>query len=192
MNNNHKIYLIGLFIFYIVFLFIIYKYSCCSKYRNNAITTEHFSELSYIYLKITSKPESFYVKFYNKKYNNYMNLKWNLNNNKFLLLDHENKIIGKVLSEIYNKYIIETTIYPQTQLHIELYNNYENVKMNKESSNDIFYIKKNKIYLHALHIGKINEDLSNNPIKIIVYKEYKEYLNLFALAYIIRKRALHQ
>jgi hypothetical protein len=120
-----------------------------------------------------------------------MNLKWNLiNNNKFLLLDYENKIIGKVLSEKYNKYIIETTIYPQTPLHIELYNNYENVKMQKESSNDVFYIKKNKIYLHALHIGKINEDNTNNSIKIIVYKEYKIYLNLFAIGYIIRKKTL--
>ena len=187
MNINHKIYIIGLFIFYICFIILIYKYSCCSKIE----TTEHFLELSYIYLKITSKPSSFYAKFYNKKYNNYMNLKWNLiNNNKFLLLDYENKIIGKVLSEKYNKYIIETTIYPQTPLHIELYNNYENVKMQKESSNDVFYIKKNKIYLHALHIGKINEDNTNNSIKIIVYKEYKIYLNLFAIGYIIRKKTL--
>jgi hypothetical protein len=188
---NLKIYILCLFIFYSLFLLFIYNYICLASKKNDNSDYEFFSDdsnnsstsdTSFIYLKIKPlNPQKIFIaKFYNKKYFNYMNLRWDLINNKFLLLDPENKIIGKMISEKYNKYIIESTIYPQKKLYFELYNNYENVKMHKESSNDIFYLKKNKIYLHALHIGKINDD------KIIVYKEYKEYLNLFALGSIIR------
>ena len=179
---NLKIYVILLIIFYILFIYTIYYYYCCNILHKKNIIRENFSETSYIYIK--NFQDNKLVKFYNKNYNNYMTFKWQPFK-KFIIYDKNQKIIGKLHNEKNNRYVIETIIYPKSLIIIELYNNYENVKMYKEHSNDYFYLKKNnRLYLHALYMGKINEN------KIIAYKEYKEYLNLFAFGYIIRQNEL--
>jgi hypothetical protein len=135
----------------------------------------------------------FKYRFYDKELNNYMNLYGSLGVviKELKLLDLENNIIGNLLSEKHNKFILNSNLYGEKNINIEFYNNFNEIKIYLNDSDKIFFIKNVKntylIYLYSKFIGKIYflKEGKNNKYKITVYEEYKNYLNLFALGFIM-------
>ena len=154
-------------------------------------------EIKYIYIiqtKLTKSiyPGDFKYLFYNKDRNNYMILTGNLKNkNEIKLFDINNNIIGGLLYERYNNFIFYLKLLSNEDnnknINIEFFNNYKNAKIYLDNDDKEFYINKDKsnktlyeIFLFKnKKIGKINNG------KIMVYDDYKIYLNAFGLAYIL-------
>jgi hypothetical protein len=138
---------------------------------------------------------NFKYRFYDKEMNNYMNLYGRLGTIKELkLLDLENNVIGNLLSEKHNKYILNSELYGDRNINIEFYNNFKELKIYLNNSDKIFFIKivnnTYLIYLYSKFIGKIYFEKNGkknkyNKYKISVYEEYKNYLNLFAISFIM-------
>ncbi len=151
-------------------------------------------EIRYIYIK--SQSQSQYL-LYNKKKYNYAKLNVNMNTNNITIFDKNDNKIGNLIKHYYNDYYIESEIFVNKEIIVHFMNHYNDAKININNDNKYFYIKKSNekntnknnelyiIYLYGLKIGKIkNIPDKNNPIfKIIVYEEYKEYLNIFAMVF---------
>ena len=109
------------------------------------------------------------------------------------ILDNSNILIGNLLSEKHNKFILNLDLYDNRNLHIDFYNNFQECKLYLDDDDKIFFIKKKDgsyfIYLFSKFIGKINVDttgrIKKNKYKVIVYDEYKIYLNLFGIGFIL-------
>jgi hypothetical protein len=119
--------------------------------------------------------------FYNKSYNKYMTL-YGTNLKDIVVKDIDNNYVGKYVKEKYNKYNFELVFYKDNIINVQFLDNYKSVRLFLEDDDKVFTIKNNNIYLFTKKIGQINED--GSKYKIIVYQEYKEYLNLFALGFI--------
>jgi len=151
-------------------------------------------EVRYIYIK---KKSNEIYSLYNKDNDIYAIIDINMNYNKLFINDINNKKIGELTKNIYNDYFIECDIFPNKRIIAQFMNNYNDVKINIEGDNKYFYIKAEKsnvqdfnqdfiqdfnIYLYALKIGKIKK-LKPQIHKIIVYIEYKKYLNVFGTVF---------
>lgn len=140
----------------------------------------------YIYISETNDPSKY--RFYDKNFNNYANLYIDQKNIK--LYDINNNIIGKLINEIYNKFTLNIDYYNKNNIHIEFYNNFKELKLYIDDDDKYFYVKSIKsindiytIFLFNKNIGKIYYDNSN--YKIIVYEDYRNYLNLFGIGFIL-------
>lgn len=147
-------------------------------------------EVRYIYIK---KINSEKYALYNKDSDIYTTIDINMNYNKLFINDINNKKIGELTKNIYNDYFIECNIFPNKRIIAQFMNNYNDVKINIEGDDKYFYIKAEKsddpylnsdfnIYLYALKIGIIKK-LKTQINKIIVYIEYKKYLNVFGTVF---------
>ena len=154
-------------------------------------------ETKYIYIIQTKLLKSIYpgdfkYSFYNKDRNNYMILTGNLKNkNEIKVFDINNNVICGLLYERYNNFIFYLKLLSNEDnnknINIEFFNNYKNAKIYLDNDDKEFYINKDKINKTVYNIflfknkkiGKINSG------KIIVYEDYKIYLNVFGLAYIL-------
>ena len=145
-------------------------------------------EIRFIYLEKIStnasknkiRTKSTYI-FYNKSYNKYMTLHATTLKN-IVVKDIDNNYVGKYLKEKHNKFNFELIFYKDNVINVQFLDNYKSVRLFLEDDDKVFIIKNNNIYLFTKKIGQINED--GNKYKIVVYEEYKEYLNLFALGFI--------
>jgi hypothetical protein len=126
--------------------------------------------------------------FYNKFNKNYLKLKFYNKSNifkMFLYNIHDNQV-GKLLYYENNKYIFKLDFFNDKNLNIDFYNEYKETKIYFDNDDKFFYIKesnKNKeynIYLFNKLIGKIDFNR-----KIFVFDEYKDYLNIFGITYIL-------
>ena len=147
----------------------------------------------YIYLIENERNNQlFKYRFYDKNMNNYMNFYGRLGFIKEVkIFDLENNIIGNLLNEKYNKFILKSELYENRNINIEFYNNFKEAKIYLDDSDKIFFIKivnnTYLLYLYSKFIGKIYFEKSgkNNKYKIGVYEEYKNYLNLFAIGFLL-------
>jgi hypothetical protein len=176
--------------------------------KKNEIYAKEYKKTKYIYLsnfliKNTKDKNTLDIKnientkekftkyyLYNKNNENYMKIIGKINDydKKIEIKDINNNIIGEFLNEKYTIIKFNLNFYKNNIINIEYKNNYQSVKIYLDDDDKIFYIiyKKNKYYIYLfnnLEIGIINQD--QNIYKIIVYEEYKIYLNLFALGLII-------
>jgi hypothetical protein len=119
--------------------------------------------------------------FYNKSYNKYMTLHAT-NLKDIVVKDVDSNYVGKYVKEKHNKFNFELVFYKDNIINVQFLDNYKSVRLFLEDDDKVFTIKNNNIYLFTKKIGQINED--GSKYKIIVYQEYKEYLNLFALGFI--------
>ena len=151
--------------------------------------TNHFPRnIKYIYLKKIENNNKYF--FYNKNNDVYLSFLQSENNyqKKVIIKDLQNNIIGNLISHIYNKIIIKTSLY-KNNINIDFSNNFQTVRIyldNDEKSFNI--IKKDNNYIinnYMENIGKIKYDNTDNIYKIMVYDEYKIYLNLIAIGFII-------
>jgi hypothetical protein len=124
----------------------------------------------------------FKYNFYDKNNLNYMVLYENVENYKknILIKDNKNNILGKNIKEHYNKIIFTLELY-SNNIILEYYDNYNYIKIYLENDDKIFMIRNNNIYCYQILIGKIN--YREGKYKIIVYDEYKTYLNIFGIGY---------
>ena len=116
---------------------------------------------------------------------------------KIKLYDINNNVTGKLLIKETNKYIFKLDfISKDNYINIHFYNNYKEAKIFIDNDEKYFYVKyldnqkfnkynykRNKeyeIYEYGKKIGKIDYNG-----KIIVYEEFKKYLNVFGLTYIL-------
>ena len=137
--------------------------------------------------------------FYNKNKKNYLYLINDMNDHsyKIKMYNINNNLVGKLLIHETSKFIFKLDyISNDNNINIEFYNNYEEAKVFVDNDDQIFYIKllqnqsfnkynhkRNKeyeIYVYSKKIGLIDYNG-----KVIVYEEYKKYLNLFGLTYIL-------
>jgi len=165
---------------------------------NNNIIKEKKEEkkdiqIKYIYLsnKLSDKiNDNKYIKYYLYDKNNdfYMKIVGKLYDydKKIEFKDIKDNIIGNLISEKYTILKFKMDFYKDNIINIEYTNNYQSVKIYLDNDDKIFYIisKNNKYYIYLfnnLEIGIIKKDTNKNIYKIIVYEEYKIYLNLIAL-----------
>jgi hypothetical protein len=136
----------------------------------------------YIYLSKVSYDTNVtkYI-FTNKKNLAYLHILMN-QYNKILIKDVSNNIIGKDISRIHNKVILNINLYDKN-IVVEYFNRFKSIKIYVEDSDKIFYINKKEeyytIYLYANYIGTVIYD--NEKYRITVFEDYKEYLNLFGI-----------
>ena len=142
------------------------------------------STIKYIYIQ--KKDVNYY--FLNKHKKVYMKFTVIKNNNDFIykIQNYNHQTIGKFLNKYYNNLSFEINMYNQP-IHFEYFNNYDNIKIYLENSSNLFYIKKIKnkylIYYYELHIGNIH--VIHDLYKISVFDEYKIYINLFGIGFIL-------
>jgi hypothetical protein len=157
-----------------------------NKKQVNKTEVNTKQETRIIYIEQTHNPSKY--RFYDKNFNNYTNLY--IDDKNIKLYDINNNIIGKLISEIYNKFTLSYDFYDKNNIHIDFYNNFKELKLYIEDDDKYFYIKNidniYRIFLFNKNIGKIDYD--NFTYKIIVYEEYKNYLNLFAVGLILLLR----
>jgi len=145
--------------------------------------------IKYIYIINIENIDNKKFKYYylNKKNQPYMTLYGNNTNfNKDIKLkDVNNNLIGNIINEKYNIYIFQNSIFNKN-LNIHYINKFKEIKMYLDNDDKIFYIKKKYdsyiINLYNLYIGKIKND--GHKYRIMVYENYKTYLNLFGLGLI--------
>jgi len=103
--------------------------------------------------------------------------------------DIKNSLIGSLISEKYTTLKFKLDFYKNNIINIEYKDNYKSVKIYLDDDDKIFYIifKNNKYFVYLFNnveIGIIKKDIDKNIYKIMVYEEYKLYLNLIALGLI--------
>lgn len=177
-----------------------------SKTIGNDIENDIKKEDRYIYIKNNLNNPTKYM-FYNKKNKNYANLNININHDKLVIYNISNTKIGELTKHIYNDYFIKSDIFSNKEINVNFMNYYKDVKINIEGDDKYFFIKKYNeniktntntnnntnnenilynIYLYGLKIGKIKNLKKiddNNIYKIIIYEEYKKYLNIFGVVF---------
>jgi hypothetical protein len=142
-------------------------------------------ETKFIYIsQVQNNDTLFKYNFYDKDYSTYMVLYESIKNyeKNILIKDSKNNIIGNKINEHYNKIIFSLELYKKNII-LEYYDNYNYIKIYLENDDKIFTIKNNEIYLYEMKIGKINYNNENSYYKIIVYEEYKTYLNIFGIGF---------
>ena len=155
---------------------------------NTDIKTNNKKIKKYIYISKTNNNSTIKYYFYNK--NNEIYLITILNySNKIVIKDTLNNIIGNYINKIYNKITIKVDFYTNNII-LEYYNKFHSIKLELEDDDKVFYInKKNNnnysIKLYTLNIGNIIYDNNNDIYKIIVIEDYKIYLNLFGIGFIM-------
>jgi len=140
-------------------------------------------ETKFIYIsQIQNNDALFKYNFYDKAYSKYMVLYENIKNyeKNILIKDSKNNIIGNKINEHYNKITFSLVLYKENII-LEYYDNYNYIKIYLEHDDKIFTIRNNQIYLYDMKIGKINYNNKTSYYKIIVYEEYKTYLNIFGI-----------
>lgn len=140
-------------------------------------------ETKFIYISQNQNNDTlFKYNFYDKDYSKYMVLYESIKNyeKNILIKDSKNNIIGNKINEHYNKIIFSLELYKKNII-LEYYDNYNYIKIYLENDDKIFTIRNNQIYLYDMKIGKINYNNENSYYKIIVYEEYKTYLNIFGI-----------
>ena len=161
------------------------------KSKTETLNTDNVkkeSDIRFIYLYHFKR--SNYFVFYNKNYEDYIKIIPKINDYKktINIEDIKNNIIGSLLTEKYNIYTYQIDIYLK-KITIEFIEEYRSIKIYLEDGDKIFYIKHNKtinndsykIFLYEKLIGKIKYNDDNKMYKIMVFKEYKENLNLFGI-----------
>ena len=144
--------------------------------------------IKYIYLKKIENNNKYL--FYNKNNDVYLSFLQSENNyqKKVIIKDLQNNIIGNLISHIYNKIIIKTSLYKKN-INIDFSDNFQTVKIYLDNDEKNFnIIKKDNNYIinnYMENIGKIKYDNTDNIYKIMVYEEYKIYLNLIAIGFIV-------
>lgn len=142
------------------------------------------------YEKTETSKNIYKYSFYNKNYKRYMKLNGELKNYKkyIIIKDYEDTIIGSFKETRYNIDVIKTGLY-HDHLIFEYTNNYNKVKCYVANDENIFYIERKRgeylIYLYGLHIGKIKYNEEKKIYSVIVYEDYKIYLNLIGIAFIM-------
>jgi len=144
--------------------------------ENKSIYVISYDNKKYIFYNNNQKPYMYVV------YNNVSNID---------VYNNENKFIGKSIFNEYNKFNFRLEENETNTIHIDFYNNYNNAKIYLDNDNKYFYIKKDdnnqySIYVFDKLIGKII--LSKN--KIVVYDEFKIYLNIFGITYVLIQKLL--
>jgi hypothetical protein len=153
---------------------------------NNIINNDSFDKKLIKYIYIQKKDINYY--FLNKNKQVYMKFIIYKNNNDYIykIQNYNHQSIGKFLNKYYNDLLFEINMYSQP-IHFEFINNFNNIKIYLENSSNVFYVKKinNKylIYYFELHIGNIH--IINDLYKITTLDEYKKYINLFGIGYIL-------
>jgi len=140
-------------------------------------------ETKFIYIsQVQNNDTLFKYNFYDKDYSTYMVLYESIKDyeKKILIKDSKNNIIGNKINEHYNKITFSLELYKKNII-LEYYDNYNYIKIYLEDDDKIFTIKNNEIYLYEMKIGKINYNNETSYYKIIVYEEYKTYLNIFGI-----------
>jgi hypothetical protein len=145
-------------------------------YLSNELS-DKINDNKYIKYYLYDKNNDFYMKIVGKLYDY---------DKKIEFKDIKDNIIGNLISEKYTILKFKMDFYKDNIINIEYTNNYQSVKIYLEHDDKIFYIisKNNKYYIYLfnnLEIGFIKKDTDKNIYKIIVYEEYKTYLNLIAL-----------
>ena len=142
-------------------------------------------ETKFIYIsQVQNNDTLFKYNFYDKDYSTYMVLYESIKNyeKNILIKDSKNNMIGNKINEHYNKITFSLELYKKNII-LEYYDNYNYIKIYLENDDKIFTIKNNEIYLYEMKIGKINYNNENSYYKIIVYEEYKTYLNIFGIGF---------
>ena len=140
-------------------------------------------ETKFIYIsQIQNNDTLFKYNFYDKDYSIYMVLYESIKNyeKNILIKDSKNNMIGNKINEHYNKITFSLELYKKNII-LEYYDNYNYIKIYLEDDDKIFTIRNNQIYLYDMKIGKINYNNETSYYKIIVYEEYKTYLNIFGI-----------
>jgi hypothetical protein len=140
-------------------------------------------ETKFIYIsQVQNNDTLFKYNFYDKDYSTYMVLYESIKDyeKKILIKDSKNNIIGNKINEHYNKITFSLELYKKNII-LEYYDNYNYIKIYLEDDDKIFTIRNNQIYLYDMKIGKINYNNETSYYKIIVYEEYKTYLNIFGI-----------
>ena len=128
----------------------------------------------------TNKNKHYYMKVnvYNKDYQKNYDIK-----------NYKNETIGKYLGQKYNILEFKLDFYKEViNIELDQYDHYIKMYFNNiHSADKVFYIKKEDdiylIYCFESQIGKIISD--NSLFKISCLDEYKIFLNLFGIGYII-------
>jgi hypothetical protein len=137
--------------------------------------------------------------FYNKNKEYFMYLTHDMNDHyyKIKLFNVQNNIVGKLLVQESNKFIFKLDfISDDNYINIHFYNDYEEAKIFIDNDSEYFYIKllknqkfnkynhkRNKeyeIYEYSKKIGKIDYNG-----KVVTYEEFKKYLTIFGLTYVL-------
>jgi hypothetical protein len=140
-------------------------------------------ETKFIYIsQVQNNDTLFKYNFYDKNYSIYMVLYESIKDyeKKILIKDSKNNMIGNKINEHYNKITFSLILYKKNII-LEYYDNYNYIKIYLEDDDKIFTIRNNQIYLYDMKIGKINYNNETSYYKIIVYEEYKTYLNIFGI-----------
>ena len=143
--------------------------------------------IKYIYLKKIDNNKYF---FYNKNNDVYLTVFQSENNyeKKIIIKDLQNNIIGNLINHIYNKIIIKTSLY-KNNINIEFSNNFQTIKLYLTDDDKYFNIIKKDdnfiINIFMENIGKIKYDKNDDLYKIMVYEQYKIYLNLIGIGFIL-------
>lgn len=155
---------------------------------------EKIIPIKYIYLSNLSSDNDKFLKYYlyDKNNNFYMKVVGKLNDyhKNIEIKNIKNSVIGNLISEKYTTLKFKLNFYNNKIINIEYKNNYQSVKLYLEEDDKEFYIifKKNKYYIYLfnnLEIGLVKKDINKNIYKIIVYEDYKLYLNFIGLGLII-------
>lgn len=161
---------------------------------NNNITVieEEQSVISLKYIYLSKESNQKYL-LYDKDSNLYMKIggKFNDYEKKISIKDIKNNIIGNLISEKYNTLTFKLNFYNNKKLNISYIDNYHSVKVYLENDDKVFYIiyKNSNYYIYLfnnLEIGIVKRERNKekNIYKIMVYEDYKNYLNLIALGLI--------
>ena len=145
-------------------------------------------DIRFIYL-YHLKNSNHYI-FYNKNYEDYIKIIPKISDSKktIKIEDIHKNLIGSLITYKYNIYNYQLDLYKKN-LNMEFIDEYKSLKIYFDDGDKIFYIKHNKkqenesytIFLFEMIIGKIKFNEDSKMYKIMVYKEYKEYLNLFGI-----------
>lgn len=147
-------------------------------YLSNELSDEVIDKFIKYYLY--DKNNDFYMKIIGNLYDYDKNIE---------IKDIKNRLIGSLISEKYTTLKFKLDFYKNNIINIEYKDNYKSVKIYLDDDDKIFYIifKNNKYFVYLfnnIEIGIIKKDIDKNIYKIIVYEEYKLYLNLIALGLI--------
>lgn len=190
-----------LYIYFYYFLLVIETFDntnandkSSTSTTNTEIKGNEKKKLRYIYIvnsnEEINKTNVYKYSFYNKDYKRYLKLYGQYKNYKkyVILKDFEDSIIGNFQESRYNIDVIKTGLYDDN-MTFEYTNNYHSVRCYIANDENLFTIKMEKgnylIYLYALNIGKIKYNEEKKIYSVIVFEEYKIYLNLIAIGFIM-------
>jgi len=198
-NKQFGVLLLVFYLFLIVYIYCYYFLILIEPFDNTNPNPNSSPKrkIKYIYIlnlnddeKITENNKEYRYSFYNKNYKRYLKVYGQFKNHKkqVLLKDYEDTIIGNFKESRYNIDVIKTGLYADN-INFEYSQNYNKVIFYIANDENVFSIVKKKneylVYLYGLHIGKIKYNKEKKIYSVIVYEEYKIYLNLIGIAFIM-------